>query len=217
MGVLGGVGYTPKFLRQQITEIKEYLNDKNAPFGIDLLLPQVGGSARKTNKDYTGGKLNELIDIIIEEKVRGPVSPRGADRRTDLVPAGQAALFVCAVGVPPKEVVDRLHKAGIPVMNMVGEFDPLASAEDFASILRRESIADPSHSQVPPSTVLKPSRSESTSSAAKVRPSSLRAPFSLTKPSPFEQAEKAEDTPVTPPPPSSSPLASTLSRARSRP
>ncbi|KAG8948632.1 hypothetical protein FRC04_009396 [Tulasnella sp. 424] len=32
----------------------------------------------------------------------------------------KAALFVCAVGVPPKEVVEKLHAAGIPVMNMVG-------------------------------------------------------------------------------------------------
>ncbi len=29
-------------------------------------------------------------------------------------------LFVCAVGVPPKWVVDRLHSAGVLVMNMVG-------------------------------------------------------------------------------------------------
>ena len=33
----------------QIAEIKSYLNDKNAPFGVDLLIPQVGGNARKTN------------------------------------------------------------------------------------------------------------------------------------------------------------------------
>jgi NAD(P)H-dependent flavin oxidoreductase YrpB (nitropropane dioxygenase family) len=45
------------------------------------------------------GQLPELIDVIIDEK---------------------AALFVCAVGVPPKEVVDKLHAAKIPVMNMVG-------------------------------------------------------------------------------------------------
>jgi len=99
LGVIGGVGYTPKFLRQQIKAIKSELNDKNAPFGIDLLIPAVGGTARKTNYDYTGGQLPQLIDIIIEEK---------------------AALFVCAIGVPPKEAVDKLHKAGIPVMNMVG-------------------------------------------------------------------------------------------------
>jgi NAD(P)H-dependent flavin oxidoreductase YrpB (nitropropane dioxygenase family) len=66
LGVIGGVGYTPKFLKEQIEEIKADLKDKNAPFGVDLLLPQVGGNARKTNYDYTEGKLPELIDIIIE-------------------------------------------------------------------------------------------------------------------------------------------------------
>ncbi|KAL0954033.1 hypothetical protein HGRIS_005187 [Hohenbuehelia grisea] len=99
MGVIGGVGYTPKVLRQQIHAIKKDLKDPNAPFGVDLLLPQVGGSARKTNYDYTKGHLDELVDVIIEEK---------------------AKLFVCAIGVPPKHIVERLHKAGIPVMNMVG-------------------------------------------------------------------------------------------------
>jgi NAD(P)H-dependent flavin oxidoreductase YrpB (nitropropane dioxygenase family) len=48
LGVIGGVGYTPSMLREQIAEIKSFLTDKNAPFGVDLLLPQVGGSARKT-------------------------------------------------------------------------------------------------------------------------------------------------------------------------
>lgn len=49
--------------------------------------------------DYTKGKLGELIDIIIESGAR---------------------LFVCAVGVPPKAVVDKLHKHGILYMNMIG-------------------------------------------------------------------------------------------------
>jgi len=99
LGVIGGLGYTPKILRQQIKEIKKELNDPNAPFGVDLLIPAVGGTARKTNYDYTKGQLPELIDVIIEEK---------------------AALFVCAIGVPPTQMVEKLHAAGIPVMNMVG-------------------------------------------------------------------------------------------------
>ncbi|KAL6246211.1 hypothetical protein RBB50_006446 [Rhinocladiella similis] len=99
LGVIGGVGYTPDMLREQIAELKGYLNDKNGPFGVDLLLPQVGGSARKTNYDYTKGKLGELVDIIIDSG---------------------ATLFVSAVGVPPKEVVDKLHKNGILYMNMIG-------------------------------------------------------------------------------------------------
>ena len=99
LGVIGGVGYTPEFLKSQIDHLKSGLNDKTAPFGVDLLIPQVGGSARKTNTDYTGGQLPQLIDVVIESK---------------------ASLFVCAVGVPPKEAVDKLHQAGIPVMNMIG-------------------------------------------------------------------------------------------------
>ena len=95
IGVIGGVNYTPQMLREMITEIKTNLRDPNLPFGVDLLLPQVGGSARKTNVDYTKGALDELVDVMIETG---------------------AKLFVSAVGVPPTRVVDRLHKAGILYM-----------------------------------------------------------------------------------------------------
>ncbi|KAF8892184.1 2-nitropropane dioxygenase [Infundibulicybe gibba] len=98
LGVIGGFGYTPKILRQQIQAVKKDLKDKNAPFGVDLLLPQY---------DYTKGQLSDLISVIIEEKT---------------------ALFVCAVGVPPRQVVDSLHAAGIPVMNMVGHPKHVAKA-----------------------------------------------------------------------------------------
>jgi len=92
------VGYTPDMLREQIAELKGYLTDKNAPFGVDLLLPQVGAGARKTNYDYTKGKLGDLVDIIIESG---------------------AKLFVSAVGVPPKAIVDKLHANGVLYMNMI--------------------------------------------------------------------------------------------------
>lgn len=48
LGVMGGMAYSPAMLREHIAELKRYLIHKDAPFGIDLLLPQVGGSARKT-------------------------------------------------------------------------------------------------------------------------------------------------------------------------
>lgn len=48
LGVIGGMSYSPEMLKEQIDELKSYLTDKSAPFGIDLLLPQVGGNARKT-------------------------------------------------------------------------------------------------------------------------------------------------------------------------
>ncbi|EIW75080.1 2-nitropropane dioxygenase [Coniophora puteana RWD-64-598 SS2] len=109
LGVIGGHGYTPKILRQQIKALKADLKHKDAPFGVDLLIPQVGGSARKTNYDYQKGQLDALLDVIIEEGTR---------------------LFVCAVGVPPKHAVEKLHKAGIPIMNMVGHPKHVAKALD---------------------------------------------------------------------------------------
>lgn len=96
---MGGALMSTKSLKQNIAMLKDSLVNKDAPFGVDLLIPQVGGNARKTNKDYTGGHLPELIDIMIE---------------------GGAKLFICAVGVPPVWVVEKLHAAGVLVMNMVG-------------------------------------------------------------------------------------------------
>ena len=91
--------YTPDQLREIIAEMKANFSRPDLPFGVDLALPQIGGNARKTNHDYTGGKLDELIDITIDSG---------------------AKLFVSAVGVPPKRIIDKLHNAGILVMNMVG-------------------------------------------------------------------------------------------------
>jgi NAD(P)H-dependent flavin oxidoreductase YrpB (nitropropane dioxygenase family) len=99
LGVIGGLQYSPDQLREIIAEMKANFKRPDLPFGIDLALPQVGGNARKTNHDYTHGKLDELIDITIESG---------------------AKLFVCAIGVPPKRIIEKLHKHGIFVMNMVG-------------------------------------------------------------------------------------------------
>lgn len=99
LGVIGGFMYTPDQLREIVAEMKANFSRPDLPFGVDLALPQIGGNARKTNHDYTGGKLDELIDITIESG---------------------AKLFVSAVGVPPPHVIERLHKANILIMNMVG-------------------------------------------------------------------------------------------------
>ncbi|KIW48774.1 uncharacterized protein PV06_01339 [Exophiala oligosperma] len=107
LGVIGGVGYTPQMLKDMIDELKANLKDPSLPFGVDLLIPQVGGSARKTNVDYTKGNLDTLVDIII---------------------AGGAKLFVSAVGVAPKHVVEKLHSHGVLYMNMIGHPKHVAKA-----------------------------------------------------------------------------------------
>ncbi|KAK7432356.1 hypothetical protein QQZ08_000918 [Neonectria magnoliae] len=110
LGVIGGFQYTPDQLRDIIAEMKANFSRPDLPFGVDLALPQLGGNARKTNHDYTGGKLDELVDIIIESG---------------------AKLFVSAVGVPPKRVIEKFHKNGIFVMNMVGHPKHVAKALDL--------------------------------------------------------------------------------------
>lgn len=64
LGVIGGLGYTPDMLREQIAELKGFLNDKDAPFGVDLLIPQVGGSARKTKSVSHAPRQYNLTSIV---------------------------------------------------------------------------------------------------------------------------------------------------------
>lgn len=106
IGTLGGATFEVEGLRKEIKAVKKLLKP-GVPFGVDLLIPKVGGGARATNKDYTGGTLPQMADLMIEEGVK---------------------LFVCAVGVPPKWLVDKLHGAGIVCMNMVGAPHHVAKA-----------------------------------------------------------------------------------------
>lgn len=99
IGVIGGIMYSPAQLREIIDEMKSLLKHPDLPWGLDLALPKIGGGARKTNHDYTNGRLDELIDLAIETG---------------------AHIFVSAVGIPPKYVIDKLHKHNIIVMNMIG-------------------------------------------------------------------------------------------------
>lgn len=48
LGVIGGGMYTPEQMAAQIDDTRALLNDKNAPFGVDLLIPKVGEGARAT-------------------------------------------------------------------------------------------------------------------------------------------------------------------------
>ena len=41
LGVVGGLGWTPKFMKEELRQLKEQLNDPNTPFGVDLALPKV--------------------------------------------------------------------------------------------------------------------------------------------------------------------------------
>jgi NAD(P)H-dependent flavin oxidoreductase YrpB (nitropropane dioxygenase family) len=63
--------------------------------------------SNRSQWDYTEGKLDELIDIVV---------------------CSGAKLFVSAVGVAPKDVVEKLHANGIFYMNLVGHPKHVAKA-----------------------------------------------------------------------------------------
>jgi NAD(P)H-dependent flavin oxidoreductase YrpB (nitropropane dioxygenase family) len=86
--------------------------------------------------DYTKGKLSELVDIIIESG---------------------AKLFVSAVGVAPMPVVERLHKAGILYMNMIGHPKHVQKALDAgADIICAQGGEGGGHTGDVPTTILIP-------------------------------------------------------------
>lgn len=97
--VVGGYQCTPEQLRRAISDMKQHFARPDLPFGVALAIPQCGGRARKTNRDASGGKLDELVGMAIRSGAR---------------------LFVSTAGVPPRPVIDRLHAAGVLVMNLVG-------------------------------------------------------------------------------------------------
>lgn len=137
LGCIGGLGYTPPQLREIIHSLKANLASPTLPFGVDLALPKVGAGARKTNHDYTHGQLDELITVTIEEG---------------------ATLFVSAVGVPPPHVVERLHGAGILVMNMVGHPKHARKALDAGvDIVCAQGGEGGGHTGDVPSSILVPS------------------------------------------------------------
>ena len=67
IGTIGAIGMSPDVLRDCIQQTKMLLDD-GKPIGVDLLLPKIGKGARATNKDYTNGQLEALINVMIEEE-----------------------------------------------------------------------------------------------------------------------------------------------------
>jgi len=75
----------------------------------------------------------------------------------DIVISEKASLFVSAVGIPPKHVVDRLHKAGIPYMNMIGHPKHVAKAiEAGADIICAQGGEGGGHTGNVPTSILIP-------------------------------------------------------------
>ena len=138
LGVLGGSGYSPERLREEINKIRG-LTDK--PFGVDLLLPSnyMGAAADRpppadprelVPDDVRDGLKAMLADLDIpwieappvETDTRPTLRGRGggmSDAQMEVVIEEKVPVFAAGLG-SPAQWLDRLHANGTVVLSLVG-------------------------------------------------------------------------------------------------
>ena len=136
LGVLGGAGYTPERLREEINKVRG-MTDK--PFGVDLLLPSnfMGGAAsgemprdpRELIPAETYAGLKKMTEDLGVQWQQAPVQPErlpqrrpGAgmsDDQMEVVIEEKVAVFASGLG-NPAAWVDRLHANGTKILSLVG-------------------------------------------------------------------------------------------------
>ncbi len=136
LGVIGGAGFTPEKLREEINKVRT-LTDK--PFGVDLLLPSnfMGGAAagelprdpRELIPPETKAALQKMAaDLGVEWREAPPAASPVANRRPgagmsddqmEVVIEEKIPVFAAGLG-NPAQFVDRLHANGTKVLSLVG-------------------------------------------------------------------------------------------------
>ena len=138
LGVLGGSGYGPERLREEIDKIRG-LTDK--PFGVDLLLPAnyMGEAAKKPPpadpRDLVPAEVSDGLKAIladldvpwleappVETETRPTLQGRGggmSDAQMEVVIEEKVPVFAAGLG-SPAPWIDRLHANGTVVLSLVG-------------------------------------------------------------------------------------------------
>ena len=132
LGVLGGAGFSPERLREEINTVRS-MTDK--PFGVDLLLPSnyMGGAASAemppdprdlVPKETLAGVRKIAADLGIEWKEDPTPIParRGgglSDGQMEVVIEEKVPVFASGLG-NPAQWVDRLHANGTKILSLVG-------------------------------------------------------------------------------------------------
>jgi NAD(P)H-dependent flavin oxidoreductase YrpB (nitropropane dioxygenase family) len=138
LGVIGGAGYAPERLREEIAKIRR-LTDK--PFGVDLLLPSnyMGGAAiaempadpRELIPVETRAGVRQIVEDLGIQWQEMPMTetaslaprPRRtggmSDDQMEVVIEEKIPVFASGLG-NPAQWVDRLHANGTKILSLVG-------------------------------------------------------------------------------------------------
>lgn len=136
LGVIGGAGFGPDRLREEIRKIRT-MTDK--PWGVDLLLPSnfMGGAAsgemprdpRDLIPQETRTRLREIAENLGIEWKEAPAAPDPmagrrpgggmSDAQMEVVIEEKIPVFAAGLG-NPAQWVDRLHANGTKILSLVG-------------------------------------------------------------------------------------------------
>ncbi len=148
-GVLGAVGFTPEQLEIECKWIDEHIGDK--PYGVDIVIP----GKYEGMDELDPSKLEEQLRALIPEQHRkfaaklladhgvpraaaGGEAPRAArldrgDREPQVDVAlrhDKVKLIANALGTPPEDVIESIHKSGRLVSALCGRPDQAVKHKD---------------------------------------------------------------------------------------
>jgi NAD(P)H-dependent flavin oxidoreductase YrpB (nitropropane dioxygenase family) len=134
LGVLGGAGFGPERLREEINRVRSMTSK---PFGVDLLLPSnyMGGAAagemprdprELIPAETLAGvrKMAEDLGVPYEQAPEPPPAPARtgggmSDAQMEVVIEEKVPVFASGLG-SPAQWMDRLHANGTKVLSLVG-------------------------------------------------------------------------------------------------
>ncbi|MFA5580595.1 MAG: nitronate monooxygenase [Paracoccaceae bacterium] len=135
-GVLGGAGFTPESLEQELNWIDDHVGGK--PYGIDILVPEnIPAQAKGMSGESLAAQIDpKYIDFTVDllrkhgidarpEELIDPHFALGADEGVgeallDVAFRHPIRMAVNALGIAPQFMIDRAKKHGVPVGALVG-------------------------------------------------------------------------------------------------
>ena len=135
-GVLGATAHSPETIEQELKWIDDHVDGK--PYGLDVLIPENISTAGEKDvtwkslearispehRDFTRNLLKkygiELTTINVADNQPQPFDAQRALELLDVSFNHPIKLIANALGVPPKAMIDKGRKHGVPVAALIG-------------------------------------------------------------------------------------------------
>lgn len=135
VGVLGGSGFTPELLEEELSWIDAQVEGK--PYGVDILIPENLGDLTQNmtledltamipaqQRRFTADLLEkygiDFTDEDIEQQEMPAVLGDIGEQLMDVAFSHPIRLIVNALGIAPQSMIDRARSHGVPVGALVG-------------------------------------------------------------------------------------------------